>query len=76
MNADVRKLHIIEAVLKTDDEGVLLAMEKIVTYESSKPLASSNRFGDLVGMLTAEDAADMKEAIEEHFEKISADDWK
>ncbi|HXL55745.1 MAG TPA: hypothetical protein VN958_05780 [Chitinophagaceae bacterium] len=78
MYTEARKLHIIEAVLKTENDAVLEAIEMIVENDntiniSKKPKA---KFSDLLGALTHEEAEAMKQAIEENFEKINPDDWK
>ncbi len=78
MYTEARKLYIIEAVLKTNNDAILKALETIVegdltTSLSKKPKAN---FSDLVGVLTHEEAEAMKRTIEENFEKINPDDWK
>jgi coenzyme F420-reducing hydrogenase beta subunit len=76
MHAESRKLHIIEAVLKTENEDVLEAIETIVKSENaiSNNNKSKGRFSDLLGVLTYEEAESMKKTIEENFEKINPDD--
>lgn len=75
MYTEARKLHIIEAVLKTENEAVLKAMETIVANESNSA-GKKQRFNDLLGVLTPEEAEAMKKTIEENFETINPDDWK
>ncbi len=75
MYSEARKLHIIEAVLKTDNEATLEAIEMIVDKDAAL-LKSKNKFSDLLGVLTTEEADAMKQTIEENFEKINPDDWK
>jgi hypothetical protein len=70
MFAESRKLHIIEAVLKTMDESVLNAIEMIVDRDIVAENAKG-KFIDLLGTLTAEEAETMKKTIEENFEKIN-----
>jgi hypothetical protein len=75
MLAEERKLHIIEAVLKTNDDTTLKAIEAIV--EKNNPETKhTGRFSDLLGVLTQEEAEAMKRVIEESCEKINPDDWK
>lgn len=78
MHTEARKLHIIEAVLKTDDDAVLQAIESIVSNDMGIRTAkgSKSRFSDLIGTITAEEAEAMKQTIEENFEQINPDDWK
>lgn len=78
MHTEARKLHIIEAVLKIDDDAVLQAMEIIVNndFVINASKGSTSRFSDLMGTITFEEAEAMKQAIEENFEQINPDDWK
>ena len=75
MYSEARKLHIIEAVLKTDNEATLDAIEMIV--DRDMPVVKSRaKYSELLGVLTNEEADAMKKTIEENFEKINPDDWK
>jgi len=74
MSTDTRKIQIIEAVLKTEDEDILSEVEKIVS-KSSEPKKKVSAF-DFVGTLSKEDADLMEKAIEEGCEQINPDDWK
>ena len=78
MYTEARKLHIIEAVLKTENDAVLEAIEAIVEKDNTKDISkkSKAKFSDLLGTLTPEEAESMKHTIEENFEKINPDDWK
>ena len=78
MYIEARKLHIIEAILKTRSEAILRAIENIVETNmaqevNEKPKA---KFSELIGALTHEEAETMKQVVEENFEKINPDDWK
>ncbi|MBN9379638.1 MAG: hypothetical protein J0H74_02655 [Chitinophagaceae bacterium] len=76
MHSEARKLHIIEAVLRTDNEAVLTAIETIVGQPGVPSKRTKGRFNALLGALTNEEADAMKKTIEENFEKINPDDWK
>ncbi len=76
MYTESRKLQIIEAILKTDNEAVLTAIETIVDQDTVTGKKPKARFSDLLGVLTQEEAESMKKTIEENFEKINPDDWK
>jgi hypothetical protein len=76
MYSEARKLHIIEAVLKTENEAVLTAIETIVDQNNVTSKRTKGRFSALLGSLTSEEAESMKKTIEENFEKINPDDWK
>jgi len=74
MSTDTRKINIIEAVLKTEDEDVLSEVEKIIN-KSSDQKKNVSAF-DFVGTLSKEDAELINKAIEEGCEQINPDDWK
>ena len=74
MNTDTRKIQIIEAVLKTEDEKLLSEVEKIIEHSIEKK--SKISAFDFVGIISKEDAALMNQAIEEGCEQIHPDDWK
>jgi hypothetical protein len=76
MLAEGRKLHIIEAVLRTDNDATLSAIEAIVEKDSNKVEGVKTNFNDLLGVLTHDEAEAMKQVIEETYEKINPDDWK
>ena len=76
MYSEARKLHIIEAVLKTENEAVLTAIETIVDQNNATGKRAKGRFSALLGICSNEEAESMKKIIEENFEKINPDDWK
>jgi hypothetical protein len=76
MYTEARKLHIIEAVLRTENESVLRAIETIVDQDTASKERPKAKFSDLLGVLTCEEADSMKRTIEDNFEKINPDDWK
>ncbi|MGZ3839607.1 MAG: hypothetical protein ACXVMS_10460 [Flavisolibacter sp.] len=74
MQGEARKLHLIEEILKIDDEAVLAEMETLI---SNKMYAVKGRsFADFAGIWSAEEADEMKRIIEESCEQINPDDWK
>ena len=74
MYADSRKIHIIEAVLKTEDDETLFKIEQVI----QEPIKSKKKFSahDFTGILSKEDAVLIEKAIEEGCEQINPDDWK
>jgi len=74
MYTDSRKIQIIEAVLKTEDDETLSQLEQVI-QESQKPERKFSAH-DFVGTLSKEDAALIEQAIEEGCEQINPDDWK
>ena len=71
MYADSRKIQIIEAVLKMEDEITLSQVEKIIAQTPEK--ASAHNY---TGILSKNDALLINKAIEEGCEQINSDDWK
>lgn len=76
MYSEARKLHIIEAVLKTENDAVLTAIETIVHQNNTARQRAKGRFSALLGSLTSEEAELMTKTIAENFEKINPDDWE
>ena len=73
MITDTRKIQIIEAVLKTEDENILSEVEKLIQKPADKKKPSAF---DFVGILNKEDAEAINKAIDEGCEQINPDDWK
>lgn len=76
MQGEARKLHLIEAILKIENDAVLTAIETIVDQDAKGSEATKSHFSDLLGALSEEEAESMKRVIEENFERINPDDWK
>jgi hypothetical protein len=74
MYTDSRKIHIIEAVLKTEDDETLFQIERVI-QQSQKPERKFSAH-DFVGTLSKEDAVLIEQAIKEGCEQIHPDDWK
>ncbi len=74
MYADSRKIHIIEAVLKVEDEQTLSQIER--TIQQSKPNGKRTSAHSFGFTLSKEDAALIEKAIKEDCEQIHSDDWK
>lgn len=75
MNEEARKLHLIEALLKEEDEKVLSDVESLLTRNETKPVEKKS-FKDFAGIWTEEEAEKMKKDIEEACGQIHPDDWK
>ena len=65
-----------EAVLKTDHEDLLTAIETIVDQNNASSKRTKGRFGVLLGSLTREESESIKKTIEEDFGKINPDNRK
>ena len=75
MSGEARKLHLIEALLKEEDENVLSGVESLLNRNETDNLPKKT-FRDFAGILTEEEAEEMKKVIEESCEQIHPDDWK
>ena len=75
MHTIERKIHLIEEVLKVNNESTLDALE-IALKKSKKPKGKKSSIYDFVGVISKDESAQMKKAIKETAETINADDWK
>jgi hypothetical protein len=75
MSGEARKLHLIEAILKTEDEALL---NKIETLLEKNPAVSGSEktWKDFAGFLSEEEANEWAKNIEEGCEQIDPDGWK
>ncbi len=71
MYADSRKMHIVEAVLKADDEEILLKLEEVIESGKTEKKRSVN---DFVGIWNKEEAETIEKIIEEGCEQIHPDE--
>ena len=75
MSGEARKLQLIEALLKVEDETTLMAVENLLNRSEQKSVAART-LDELSGIWTEEEADEMKRIIEEGCEQIHPDDWK
>ena len=71
MYTDTRKIHIIEAILKTDDEATLSIIENAIKQPEKKGRKKTAK--DFAGIWSKEDAEAIEKAIEEGCEQINPD---
>ncbi len=75
MVTDSRKIRIIEAVLKVEDDTLLNEVEAILSQtKNEKPPTKS--FIDFTNSFTEEEAREFEKVIEEGCEKIDENEWK
>lgn len=74
MLTETRKLHIIDEVLKIDDEVALAEIERLV--EDLKKEKPKTDFREFAGIWTKEEADAFEKVINESCENISPEDWK
>lgn len=75
MNGEARKLHLIEEILKIENDAVLQEVESVINRSKLEAVPRKS-IKDLAGTLSHEEAEEMKRVIEESCEQINPDDWK
>jgi hypothetical protein len=75
MYGEAKKLHLIEEILKIENEAVLEEVETVINRNKLHAVASGG-FKDFFGIWTAEEGDEIKRIIEESCEQINPDDWK
>lgn len=76
MYTEVRKIGLLEKVLKVSDEATLIELEKVLGKSRMKKKKQSFSAHDFLGVISKKDAALISKAIEESCEQIHPDDWK
>lgn len=77
MYSEARKIHLLEDVLKEKDEAILIELESVLRRSRHKASGGQKpSIYDFVGILSKEEADEMRKAIEETCETINPDDWK
>jgi len=74
MYSEVKKLHLIEELLKVKDDSILEEIER--TLSSAHTSAKKKSFTEFAGKISAEDLDKMEKDIKEHCGQIIEDDWK
>jgi hypothetical protein len=75
MYSETRKIHLIEEVLKVKNDAVLFEIESILN-NYNKTVEKKPSSYDFVGIVTKDEATEMKKAITETCEIIDENDWK
>jgi hypothetical protein len=77
MYTEARKINLLEAVLKVNNEAVLVELETVLKKSKSrKEKQPSFSAHDFLGVWSKKDAALIEKAIKESCEQIHEDDWK
>lgn len=71
MYAEIRKLHLIEEVLKISNEQTLSALEAVLQEKSSPEKNSINAITALSGIWSEEEAQEIENIIVENCEQIN-----
>jgi hypothetical protein len=75
MYGEAKKLHLIEEILKIEDEAVLAEVETVITRNKIHAV-NRRSFKDFAGIMSDEEAGELERIIEEGCEQIHPDDWK
>ena len=78
MRTEIRKINLIQAILKVDKETTLIKLETVIQglqKERNKRQKPTSIY-DFVGIITTSEADEMTKAINETCETINSDDWK
>jgi len=73
MYTESRKLHLIDEVMKIDNDAVLAKLESIV--EKLKSAGSKTSFKEFAGIWTKEEAEEIELIIKESCETINPQGW-
>ena len=78
MYTEARKIHLIEEVLKVNNEATLVRLEDALKglKKNAKDKKMKPSIYDFVGIFSKKETNEMRIAIGETCEKINPDDWK
>jgi hypothetical protein len=74
MYGETRKLHLIEKILRIEDEAVLAEVESLLNGKLQ--VVRPGNFAGFAGIWTEEEADEMKRIIKDSCEQTNPDDWK
>ncbi|HEV3412502.1 MAG TPA: hypothetical protein VG101_08485 [Puia sp.] len=75
MFGEAKKLHLIEEILKIENEAVLTEVETVINRSKLHAVGRRNS-NDFAGTLTDDEATELEKIIEDGCEQIHPDDWK
>ncbi len=75
MFGEAKKLHLIEEILKINDDIVLQEVEDVIINYNVRIVKGRN-FTMFAGSLTDSEANELEDIIAAGCEKINTDDWK
>ena len=76
MFTEARKINLIEAVMKLNNESTLIELETVIKKSKTKKKEQKRSAHDFLGVWSNKDATLIGKAIEEGCEQIHEDDWK
>ncbi|RFM27937.1 hypothetical protein [Deminuibacter soli] len=75
MHGEAKKLHLIEEILKIENDALLAEVETVIA-RSKLYTVKRRSFKDFAGMMTDSEVTELEKIIEEGCEQINEDDWK
>jgi len=75
MYSEGKKLHLIEEILRIENESVLNEVEVIIRRNRLRE-DNAKSVDDFAGIWTKKEADEIKRIIEDNCEQINPDDWK
>lgn len=75
MFGEAKKIHLIEAILKIENDAELAEVETAIN-KSILHTENTKSFKDFAGIWTAAEADEVEKIIEENCGQINPDDWK
>ena len=75
MYGEAKKIHLIEAILKIENDAVLDEVETVLS-KNGMHIVKRKSFKEFAGIWTALEADEIKKTIEDSCEQINSDDWK
>jgi len=75
MYTESKKLHLIEELLKVDNDNLLDELESVLNRSKGEYL-HSNGFQEFSGSLSLEEVNELERNINDGCEQINEDDWK
>ena len=76
MRAEIRKINLIEAIIKVDKKTTLIKLETVLKGIDKPKIKKTTSIYDFVGIITQNEAEEITKAINETCEIINTDDWK
>lgn len=75
MYGEAKKLHLIEEILKIENDAVLDEVENVISKNKLHSIRGMG-FKEFSGIWSVEEADEIKRIIDESCEQINPDDWK
>lgn len=75
MYGEAKKLHLIEEILKIDNDTLLNEVESVIS-RGRHFLPARRSFKDFAGKMSSDEVEEIEKIIKEGCEQIHPDDWK